>query len=259
LNAGIGLDRSLFYVKKRKNIMSMKMMPHDSWAEVYDEVYKRSFGKFYSDLTKVTMEVIDQIAPKYGKIIDFGAGTGRLSIPLAQKGYQVTAVEPSQAMLEQLQKKKENLPIQMQLARMDEYADEAEYDLALCVFTVILYLLDEASLEKSFQAVYSTLKKDGLLLLDIPTHHLFQNAYYSDENMERTVQIEQKDDGCYNYKEKVIFQKKDKSYHYSDSFMIRYWEEETVLNLLEKTGFKIEKDLSTYFLGSGSHYYVFRK
>jgi hypothetical protein len=77
--------------------------------------------------------------------------------------------------------------------------------------------------------------------------------------MERNIRIEQKDNSRYNYKEEVIFQKEDQSYRYSDSFTIRYWEEETVLELLKKTGFKIEKDLSTYFLGSGSHYYVFRK
>ena len=81
-------------------------------------------------------------------------------------------------------------------------------------------------------------------------HHLFQSTHYSDEDMKRTVQIEQKDDGRYNYKEEVIFQKEDQSYRYSDSFTIRYWEEETVLNLLEKIGFKMEKDLSTCFLGN---------
>jgi hypothetical protein len=36
-------------------------------------------------------------------------------------------------------------------------------------------------------------------------------------------------------------------------------EQTTQFNLLEKIGFKIEKDLSTYFLGSGSHYCIFRK
>ncbi len=240
--------------------MPRDVIPHDTWAEVYDEVYTRSFGAFYSDLTKVTLEVIDQIAPKHGKIIDFGAGTGRLSIPLAQEGFTVTAVEPSKAMLEQLQKKKDDLPIKTIQEKMEDYLGTEENDLALCVFTVILYLLDEESLKKSFQAAYNSLKKDGYLLLDIPTRYLFQSVHYSDEDMERKVQIaQQEDERFYSYQEDVTFQKEGKSHHYSDSFTIRHWEEDTVLNVLEEVGFKIEKDLSTYFLGIGSHYYFFRK
>ena len=215
--------------------MPRDVIPHDTWAEVYDEVYKRSFGSFYSDLTKVTLEVIDQITPKHGKIIDFGAGTGRLSIPLSQEGFTVTAVEPSKAMLKQLQKKKDALSIKTIQEKMEDYPGTEENDLALCVFTVILYLLDEASLKKSFRAAYNSLKKDGLLLLDIPTRYLFQSVHYSDEDMERKVQIaQQEDERFYSYQEDVTFQKEDKSHHYSDSFTIRHWEEDTVLNVLEE-------------------------
>jgi len=39
------------------------------------------------------------------KIVDFGAGTGRLSIPLSRKGFDVTAVEPCENMLNQLKRK----------------------------------------------------------------------------------------------------------------------------------------------------------
>ena len=223
-------------------------------------MYRQSFGAFYSDLTKVTLEVINKIAPKHGKIIDFGAGTGRLSIPLAQEGFSVIAVEPSKAMLHQLQKKKGKLSIQTIPVKMEEFTATEENDLALCVFTVILYLLDEESLKKSFQVAYHSLKKDGFLLLDIPTHYLFQSVHYNDENMERKVQIvQQEDEKFYSYQEDVIFQKEGKSHHYSDSFIIRHWEKDTVLNVLKEVGFKMEKDLSSYFLGSGSHYYVFRK
>jgi len=55
--------------------------------------------------------------------------------------------------------------------------------------------------------------------------------------------------------------KKLEDYHFlfiSKSFIIRYWKEDTVLNILKEVGFKMEKDLFIYFLGSDS-YCIFRK
>lgn len=56
--------------------------PHDNWGTYYDFVYEQTFGSFYNNLTTETLNVINQILPK-GTILDFGAGTGRLSFPLA--------------------------------------------------------------------------------------------------------------------------------------------------------------------------------
>jgi SAM-dependent methyltransferase len=47
---------------------------------------------------------------KAGEILDIGAGTGRIAIPLAKKGVKVFCVEPSPAMREQFEKKLSTLP-----------------------------------------------------------------------------------------------------------------------------------------------------
>jgi ubiquinone/menaquinone biosynthesis C-methylase UbiE len=43
-----------------------------------------------------------RLAPSGGTIGDIGAGTGHVSIPLAERGYDVVAVEPAEAMMERL-------------------------------------------------------------------------------------------------------------------------------------------------------------
>ena len=68
--------------------------PHASWAGIYDLVYEESFGQFYEALTDTTIDQIKKTVHPPASIVDFGAGTGRLSIPLATSGYMITAVEP---------------------------------------------------------------------------------------------------------------------------------------------------------------------
>ena len=65
--------------------------PHSSWAQHYDAAYA-SFGEIYEALTTVTVRNVVKIQPPPARIIDFGAGTGRLSLPLAKEGYSVSAV-----------------------------------------------------------------------------------------------------------------------------------------------------------------------
>ncbi len=86
------------------------MVAHDSWAKVYDEVYERSFKILYKPLTQETLKLLIEEADKGCKIIDFGAGTGRLSLPLSELGYDITAVDPSLEMLKILQSKETNAP-----------------------------------------------------------------------------------------------------------------------------------------------------
>jgi len=79
--------------------------PHASWAVAYDRLYENSFGSFYERLTELTLAHIQEVIQSNSKIIDFGAGTGRLAIPLAKMGHSVTAVEPCTEMLDVLRTK----------------------------------------------------------------------------------------------------------------------------------------------------------
>ena len=81
------------------------MTAHNSWAKVYDRAYKESFGSFYKEFTELTIKVIQEETAQGLKVIDFGAGTGRLSCPLSELGFDVTAVDSSLEMLKELQSK----------------------------------------------------------------------------------------------------------------------------------------------------------
>lgn len=69
-------------------------------------------------------------------VLDVGAGIGHLSLPLAERGHQVTAVEPAAAMLERLRARSEGL----NLACLHATAE----DLPLAAASVDLVLIADA-------------------------------------------------------------------------------------------------------------------
>lgn len=240
--------------------MHVNRNPHSSWAEVYDLAYGRSFGEFYKSLTVATIQVItDKIRPG-GRIVDFGAGTGRLSIPLADKDFEVTSVDPCDEMLCQLkQKTREGMKLRTVCSRMQDFK-ESDFDFAICVFTVLLYLLDEESLKKALSAAHGALKPGGLLLIDIPFRTIFQSYSRKDDLIERCVSVIKENEDIYRYQEelKVKGPGGDES-TYSDEFKIRYWPPEYVHNTLMTTGFDLEADLTDHFSGAGAHYWIMKK
>lgn len=238
----------------------MTAQPHSPWAEVYDTAYQKSFGDFYDRLTDATVRLIeDQLVP-HARIVDFGAGTGRLAIPLSRLGFEVTAVEPCKEMLEQLQRKDQNHSIKTVCASMQDFRGEGDFAMALCVFTVILYLLDEDALEKSFTAAYKALRPDGIILLDIPSEAIFSSYSRRDQGFERKVSVTHCNGSIYTYKEElVVTGNGGEAARYADEFQIRHWPEQYILELLQKIGFVEGEDLTPHLSGAGSSYYKFKK
>lgn len=241
--------------------MPVNLSPHSSWADVYDLAYKRSFGEFYNQLTEATIQVISDRISSSGRIVDYGAGTGRLSIPLAQKGFDVTAVDPCEEMLNQLKQKKRNgMMLNAVCSKMQDYKGHMEFDIALCVFTVLLYLLDEETLRKSLVAAHASLKPSGMLLIDIPSRAIFQSYSRKDHLIDRTVSVIREQGDVFFYREDLkMRQSNGDESSYSDLFRIRYWPTETVSKVLEEAGFFLDADLSNYFSGTGSHYWLMKK
>ena len=238
----------------------MTDQPHSSWAEVYDIAYQRSFGDFYNCLTDATVDLIANRFPSPARIVDFGAGTGRLSIPLSRKGYAVTAVEPCQEMLIQLKGKDPHNSITNVCAKMEDFRCEGKFDVALCVFTVILYLLDEDSLKKSLGAAYGALRSGGMLLLDIPSDAIFRGYSRRDPSFERTVTVTRQNGSIYIYREDLVVRDDDGNpTHYGDEFQIRHWSSQQVMDVLRELGFVCCEDLTPHFSGAGSSYYTFKK
>ena len=233
------------------------MTAHDSWAKVYDRAYQESFGSFYKKLTDLTLSVIQEETSKGFKIVDFGAGTGRLSCPLSELGYEMTAVDSSSEMLRELIKKDINKRINIHNAPMQNFTTLEKYDLALCVFSVLIYLIDEESLNRALSSLKECLKLNGIVLMDIPSSLAFRDLKYESSTLCRNVIIDKKND-IYTYNESIDVYEGDNWINYNDKFEIRCWSSETILHKMKQLGFKVKKDLSMRFAGSGASYFLFQ-
>jgi SAM-dependent methyltransferase len=232
--------------------------PHSSWAQHFDEAYRRSFRGFYDELTQATVECVARIQPSPARVVDFGAGTGRLALPLAQAGYSVVAIDPCAEMLAVLSSKaeKERLTIPTVCCRMQDEFQSPPFDIALCVFTVLLYLLDEAALNASFQTAAGALRPGGRLLLDIPSRQIFHSYNRTAPDFVREVRVIPETEVLFRCEETIRVLDGDGWVDHADSFQIRYWEQSLVFDALGRAGFVMEDDLSAQFAGSGSNYYL---
>ncbi len=234
-------------------------IPHSSWANWYDAVYENAFGEDFLQLTHLTLEQVGRSLPPPARIVDFGAGTGRMALPLAARGYEVAAVEPCQAMLDQLVQKAGGGAISAHACRMQDFQCMQKYDMALCVFTVLIYIVDDAAFEKSIRAAADALVPGGLFLLDIPLRPLFQSNHIQTQDIDRDIHIRPLGGSLYHYREVTTLPRAGENVSFTEEFEIRCWGVQYVKKVLADCGFSMKEDLTNAFFRWGAKYLLMQK
>lgn len=268
-------------------------MPHDSWADHYDCAYKLTYGSEYENFTKKTLDVIRELASPPARIVDFGAGTGRLAIPLAKQGYRVTAVEASAEMCRVLRAKAEagvegrvvnpcsachdaapkpNLPVAICTQDICEFLPDGRFDFGVCVFTVLNYLTEEERLRQFAAVAARAIRADGQLLVSFvenmrPMQDLFKEPKTGQSpdgrcRIQRHITIRQGKGTPYKYREKSELTKDGQPpVHYTeqDPIRLRAWSRTEIIEAFEAAGFSKADDLSARFAGTGEIYLQFRR
>ena len=243
-----------------KEKLSTMKQPHDNWGKYYDFVYERDFGSLYKNFTNETLTVINQILPK-GTILDFGAGTGRLSLPLAGQGYNVIAVEKSIGMVNEFKRKlkDQNLDIKIHHCSISDY-ENGNGDLAIALFTVLNYTITEDELSKNIENISKHINSGGYFFFDLPHIGVFNGRHVDKNNFRRHIEIiGQKETDTYTYKEQCSGVFNEEEFSYEDEFKIRYWEISTLDKLLQKNGLKDTLENFSQFYSMGATYKLYKK
>ena len=146
-----------------KDLIRSELLGFESysrWAEVYDDDSKNN--PVIAGEEKVIWDLMGNV--KSLRVLDVGCGTGRHAIPMAKKGAQVLALDPSSEMLAKAKKKaqKENVKIDFRLGTVESIgSDIGEFDLVLCC----LVLGHVPDLMKAVSVLASHVTSQGSLIV----------------------------------------------------------------------------------------------
>lgn len=234
---------------------------HETWATLYDRVYERTYGDLYRSLTEGTVAAITRHVAPPASVIDFGAGTGRLALPLAKLDYRVTAVDASPAMLGELRRKAAlaGLDIRSLDGRLQDPLDVAGFDVSVCVFSVLSYLVTPEDLERALGTISRATEVGGRALVDVPGRVLFGDQDYVRPGLRRQISITPIGPDIFRYRESTRLETDDGPFAYTDELEIRWWSPEHVLRVAGAEGLLIEADLTEEFADTGARYFLLRR
>ena len=237
------------------------MTAHNSWSAIYDQVNQASFGGMIDALTRKTLEVVPTLVDQGGSVLDAGAGTGRISLELANLGYDVEAIDASEGMTEKHQAKTAEYGFSYPVIHspIQEYEPTKEFDLVICVHTVTAYLHTNEMLEAAIETFKKSLKPGGRVLVDLANPMLFQDSSYQDGSFDRQVSFEPMGENRFVYHEETTIECDGEEVSYEDTFSLRAWGREEFEAKFYRSGFNLQNDLSREFSGSGHFYLVFER
>jgi len=101
-------------------------------------------------------------------VLDVGCGTGYWMLPLVRAGRRVTGIDVSPGMLAECRRKLSagGLRADVRLADMLHLDAEGAFDAALCMTSVLCYLLDPADIVSALKRLARALRPGGLLVIE---------------------------------------------------------------------------------------------
>jgi SAM-dependent methyltransferase len=138
-------------------------------AAYYDHVYgrRREDVRFYASLVK------ERGRERALRVLELGAGTGRVTVAMARQGAEVVGVDRMPEMLARAEARLEKEPRatreRVRLVRGDlrRLRLSERFDLVVSPFNVFMHLYDRRDLEQALETVRVHLARNGRLVFDV--------------------------------------------------------------------------------------------
>lgn len=144
-------------------------MVFNAYARYYDLLYR---DKDYSAEAEYVASHIRGHAPKAGRILELGCGTGAHAEHLVRMGYTVHGVDMSEEMLARAEARKAALPadvaarLSFSLGDVRSVRTSETYDAVISLFHVMSYQSTNADLAAAFETAATHLSPGGVFLFD---------------------------------------------------------------------------------------------
>lgn len=120
------------------------------------------------------VEIYADLAPRGGEVLELGAGTGRVALALAERGFSVTGVEIAPAMLAQAVARRsvtpEDVAARVRLLRGDMTALDLKrtFDLVVCPYFTLAHVPAGVAWRNTFATAARHLATGGLAAFHLP-------------------------------------------------------------------------------------------
>jgi SAM-dependent methyltransferase len=146
-------------------------------SESYGERFADAYDELYHGVSDVpaTVRFLDELARgstggSPGRVLELAAGTGRLAIPLAELGHDVTALDISPDMLDRLRRKDSARSVGGRITTvvgdMARDLPGGPFDVVFIAFNSLFMLTDPADQAACFASVAAVLGPGGAFVLE---------------------------------------------------------------------------------------------
>jgi 2-polyprenyl-3-methyl-5-hydroxy-6-metoxy-1,4-benzoquinol methylase len=144
------------------------MEVYAKFAHLYAE---GQYPHYSETMVSLLPPVLERFHAAPREILDIACGEGTFCIAMAKKGYRITGVDASAAMLEiaRTRAAQEKVEVQFLLQDMRTLDIGERYDLVTCWYDSLNYLLEGEDLERTFACTKRVLKPGGLFIFDMNT------------------------------------------------------------------------------------------
>ena len=176
--------RILVFAEDRHQPDEVKRGLNDMIYDLLAPIYDRVNGDIdYSAWADFVEENIKRYNPdmKTELVLDLGCGTGKMTLELARRGYDMTGVDLSAEMLDIARNSAERAGLSDKMLWLLQDITEFELygtvELAVSCLDTLNHLTSQKELKKCLSLVHNYLVPDGLFLFDINGKHKFEKIY----------------------------------------------------------------------------------
>lgn len=146
---------------------------YESFAGVYDEF---NAANDYESWFSALLPRLEELGLRHGALLDVACGTGRAFEPMLHRGWTITAVDISPAMVAKAREKQPD-GVTFDIADMRELPVYGSFELVWALNDPVNYLLGDDDLAAALTAMRANLAPHGLLVFDCNTQLLFREFF----------------------------------------------------------------------------------
>ena len=173
-------------LKPEKNGSIVSTTPYHQLAEIYDYVMRHvDYGQWADYIQSVFTRY--KMMPQ--TILELACGTGSMASILSTRGYHVKGIDRSEGMISIARQKVQDGQVTMTFQHgdmVDPPINDTTFDVVLCLYDSINYLMDAKTLRQMFARVNTMLSPDGIFIFDACTEVNSRRFFHDAVDQEST-------------------------------------------------------------------------